>query len=600
MAKLKLKASQRKDIEKFLQSRFSHLEKLRSPLDTEVEEEYDVYNNKDKNQDDKNSWEETSYLPYVYTITQTIKARVVQSLFPDQNYIRSFMERDEYKGIEKEFEQWAQEELDIIRFRQRASDFIEDGLAFRGCWLQLRPMKDKLRQRLKIDFDVINFFDIWYDTFSQDIEDTDVFIRKIVKLWQLQSDDMNYFNIEKIKAKDIEPPDYIKKRQIYKSKNGVTYYDPVRDNVTDDVELLEWYGVYNLNPDPEGKPDFKNVIFTLANRSLLVRAETNDMKTKRKKLLFPIRPFKQAHSLVPKSVGQLIKSIQYDINETRALRMTNFKLKVKLLFKYNKNADINFKEMFAKGGNAIGFDDNPDDVSLFDVPDMVQMATFMNAELIQEAQQITGAVDYLMGTTAGRGVTETATGIKTITEQAMFKMSMVTENVYYDVLDFINFLLILKTKYDTPEIIAKHPLLNEIIDRPEDEIEDSRIIDINLKDLSVRRDVERAQFINFSNIILPVLERVGGNIKEFLRQAMDRLQMERIDKMLEPAPEIQQLTQAIANAMSKDPSIGQMIMMILQNPEIAKQAMAGGGGTPNPAQEKPPEQTEEFNVIPST
>ena len=62
-----------------------------------------------------------------------------------------------------------------------------------------------------------------------------------------------------------------------------------------------------------------------------------------------------------------------------------------------------------------------EDIQLFQTPDMVNMASYMEAQLIQEAQQVTGAVDYLMGTSAGRGVTETATGIKTITEQALLR-----------------------------------------------------------------------------------------------------------------------------------------------------------------------------------
>jgi len=524
-------------------------------------------------------------------------ARLIQTFYGRQNYLRVYVEDKSFRKIEKELRSWIQEELDKIKFKARGRDFLEDALIQRTVWIQPRPIL-KGRKLERIDFNIFKWFDVWFDTKARTVEETDFFIRKIVKLYDIMQRDDIYFNLDLIK--DTEPPDEIKEKQEYQAKHGTTYYDPEKNNVTDEVELLEYYGVYDINED-KNNPNFQYVLFTLANREILIRAETIDLKTRRKILLFPIRPLRQANSLIGKSIPQIVKDLQYQLNDVLSLTLQNYDLQVKLLFKYRKGGGIDFDELFAKGGNAIGWEDNSDDITVFNVPNMVQLGLFMISQIIQIMQQTTGAVDYLMGTSAGRGITETASGIRQITEQALFKFHMMAENVYSDLLDFINYFIILWIKYGKNQILERHPMLEDFLNQTEQMLEDSYIIDIGLNDLAMRRDVERSQFINAINIIAGMLGQVGGDMKKLLEQVMNRLEMEDVDEILYP-PEQQKMMQQLTVLFSKNPQLLQQVLMMLSGggQSGGEEAQRRGGSTkiaPQAEKESMPEE-EALNEIP--
>lgn len=525
---MKLNSKQTKEIQKFLIKRFRELDDQRQEFDDDIKEEIDIFNDKDKHINNKNDWEEQVTVPYIYTIVQTMVARLYQTFFGEDNYIKVFVEREQFADVEKKLQQWIQEKLDIIRFKARSRDFLEDALVQRTVWLQLKPIIEEEKLK-KVDFQVFKWFDIWFDTSVAKVEDTDLFARKVVKLSKLKKNKDHYFNLDKIK--DTNPPDEIKKKEEYAAKHGVSKYYDIFIDVRANVELLEWYGEYNFGSDES--PDYKNIVFTLANREILIRAEEINVELKRKKLFFPIRPLRQANSLIGKSVPQLVKNQQYELNEVRSLRMQNLKTQVKLLFKVKKDSGVDMDDLFAKGGNAIGYEDLPTDIDRFDVPNMVQILSLMGAEIIQDMQQVTGAVDYLMGTTAARGVTETASGIRTITEQALFKFGMMANNIHDDLLDFINSIFVLYAVYDKESVLFKDPELNKYFNQKLGDIEETAAIDLALTDLALRRDVERAQFINAINVIAGLLAQTGGNMKELLKQVMQRFNMQNIDKILE-------------------------------------------------------------------
>ena len=568
MAKiLKFSKKKLKEINDFLEVRYIELEKIRTPLDKEILEDVEIANDYDKNMQDWNPTTKTGKrwyqikqtVPYIYTITQTMVARLIQTFFGKQNYLKIYVEEKPYKGIEKELQRWVQYELDRIKFKGRARDFLEEALSQRTTWLELRPeINGSTKEMTKVDFNVYQWFDVWFDTKAIEVEDTDFFLKNIMPLWKLQENSKNYINLDQIKG-TIPSDEDVKKRQVYSIKNSrdksITYYDTIKNNVTDEVIVYKWEGYYDIGKDPE-KPDFKPVIFHWANRKVIIRTEQIDYETDRKILIFPVRPIRQANTLVGKSVPQLTKHLQYLLNEAFALTIQNFKLLVNLLFKYKKDADIDFTELFAAEGNAIGYGDDPNDISLFEIKNLVDVGLAIISWVIQFMQQVTGAVDYLMGTSAARGTTETASGIKTITEQAMFKFQMMAENVYGDMKEFINYLVILWAQYGKDTVLKKYPGLTEFFNLSIETLEDSQIIDIGLNDLTLRRDVERTAFLNGINIIAGLLEKVGGNIPALLRDVMEKLEVEHIDDILKgaktPKEIMEQLTAQTLAAQSAE------------------------------------------------
>jgi hypothetical protein len=556
---LKLKKKKEKEILSFLTGRFDQLDRQREQFDKEIREEIDVYNDIDENMKEWNDttkkgkhwWETAETIPYVYTIVQTMVARLIQIFFGRQNYLRIFVEDRDYKDVERVIQKWLQYELDKIHFKRRSRDYLEEALVQRVVWLQLRPIflgKEKKMDR--VDFNILEFFDVWWDTRVTRVMDSDYFIRNIMPLWKLQQNEEHYMNVEKIKD-TVFPEQYnTEKVQEYQAKHSsageenVAYYDPSINNTTDEVEILEYYGVYDLGDDPD-KPEYKHVIFTLANRTVLIRAEEIKLETQRKYLLFPIRPMRQANSLIGKSPAQVTKGMQYLLNELVSQTLHNYKLAVNLMFKYKRDGDVDLGELYAGEGNAIGVD-QMEDVDLFPIPNLVEAGLTMVSWIIQFMQQTTGAVDYVMGTSAARGITETASGIQTITQQAMFKFQMMAENIQGDMTDVVTYIMILWIKYNPEEVLRKFPELQNFINQTDRDLEEGKVIDILMNDLALRRDTERTQFINASNILAQLISNVGGDMVKFIREIMEKLEMDNVDQILSTAKNPQQQQAALA------------------------------------------------------
>jgi len=586
MGKLKLTKTKHKEIEKYLTNRFEYLRELRQPLDVEILEEVEMFNNLDRDIRGKEDWEEKYENPYIYTITNTIVARIQLQLFGQSNYIKVFVEHPEFQDLEKEISQWLQEELDKIKLKSRSRDFIEEALTKRVSWLQLRPVNNpKKKGKLKIEFDVLDWFDVWFDTKARQVMDTDFFIKKRKKLYEIKGNPI-YFNTEELSRFDGDDDDHAKVKDEYSAKHSNPGSTPIyqefemQNNATDEVEILEYYGVYDFSKqnisDKDYKPDIKEVIFTWANRDKLIRAETNDIPTTRKRLMFPMRPLRQSNSLIGKGIPQLTKGMAHENNEARSLRMQNFKSLIKLLFKYDTNAGINLKEVFNGPGNAIGYDGimNKDGIDQFEQPNVVREASLMIQEGVQEMQQTTGAVDHVMGTNSGAGVSDTASGTRTITEQAMFKFSMMADNIYDDLLEFINFVAILFIHNAQEEIEMRHPKLikftNSAMITPEN-LEESYVFDIEMRDLSQRRDLERHQWANMMGIIGPMVAENGGNSQELLRQFMNVFQIPNQDLILQ-----EESPQAVASKLLRDEQLLAQVQQIVQQAKLAEEQEKGG------------------------
>ena len=561
MGIIKLSEEKEKQILKFLDSRFKYLEELRDPLDRDILEGIELYNDIDKENEALPAWKTKGTIAYLYAIVQTIVARMLQSLYGKQNYLKVYMEKDVYKSIEKPFRKWLQSILDGMNFKYRARDFLEEALIQRTTWLHLRPVLGKNDKLLKTDFNVYQWFDVWCDTGVKEVEESDFFIRKVFPLWKIKSDQKLYpMNVDKIK--DSVPPDAIKDKQIYKSKNKTVYYDPTTTfNTLDKVETKEYYGVYDLSDDPD-KPDYKYVLFVTANDTVLLRAETIDLKTKRKILIFPIRPIRQANSIIGKSIPQIAGKLQKTLNFIFTHLLTNYKLNTGLMFKYRKNSNIDMDELFSEDGNAVGYEDSPDDVGVFETPNTVQLGTYMLSQVMQLIQQLTGAVDSVMGVSTGGTATET----KAILDQAMFKFSMMAENVVGDILKFVNYVIILQQKYNLKEILMEFPEFVDFFKQTEEELELNKTIDLGLNDLTMRRDIERAQYINLLNALIPLIQSTQANQPEFLRTIMNTMEMENIETIMEGAKTAKEIQQE------------QMIMIMKAQQEAQAKANAAQNG----------------------
>jgi len=563
MANIKLDEEQIEQIEGFLQQRFQELYDGRKSIDDSILEEMELYNDTDADIESLPEWKEKGTIPYQYTIVQTMVARIRQTLFGHDNYLKIYVESSRYKNMEEDLQKWLQDELDKVKFRSRSRDFLEDSLTQRTSWIHLRPTFDDKSNIKTVNFNIYNWFDVWFDTKARTTDDTDFMIRKIFRFYEIEDTKKLYIDgqIDKLYETQLPDDDYYRD-EIFRHKHGEDYYDSSGSDTVDIVEFIEYYGVYDMSFGEGDKRDFKEVIFTLANRKVLVRAETVELKTKKKRLFFPIRALKQPHSMIGKSIPQVTKKLQKKLNYAFSHLITNYRLNTGLMYKYKKDAGINMSELFAAEGNAVGYEESPDDISIFETPNVVQLGMAMISQIIQLMQQLTGAVDNVLGTSMGRGQTETASGIKMITDQAMFKFQMMAENIADDIIEMIHYIIVLWVKYGKSDVLIDYPSLVDYFNLSEEDIESSRIIDISLNDLSARRDVERSQFLQAINILGGMVQGINGNMPAFLKSIMKNLKMDDVDKILEGA-----MTQ---EEMQKKAIQQLMMMMVEQQMKQAK------------------------------
>jgi len=588
-----LSEDQVQDLQSYLVNRFEILNTSRKTLDDEIAKEIERFNGKDELIDAKLEHEAKVKENYLYDLVQTMVGRLIQTLFPDKNYLKIFVEHPMFRKVERDLTGWIQEELDRLKIRARARDFLEEALVGRLSWLHLRPVPTKRMGKsegkmlpiegYRAEFDVFNFFDVWFDTKATDPEQTDYFVKKTKKLYQLYQNRDIYMNLDQVEPSTGGEDDDAKRTDAYEAKHGSAASDSTTPaeterstgvKATDEVELLEYYGVYDFSEgdsaDPDWEPDVKEVICTLANRRILIRAEVNDLPTKRKRLMFPIRPLRMGKSLIGKSIPQLVGDNSHDLNDILSLQMDNFKLLVKLLFKYNKNADIDIEELFAGDGNAIGWDESKDDIDVIQIPNVLQLAGFMAAEKRQSMQSTAGTPDVLMGQAGGRGAPETATGIGRANENALFKFGIIALNVADDLIEFIKYVMILLVQNNPGAVFMRWPNLGEFLALPPEQLELDYIADLELRDLSTRRELERQQIANLAGIIGPLLQQNGGNMSLFLKNVMTAFNLEDIDEMME----------------MEDPS--QIAAKLLNNPQLAQavqQIVAAEQGAANRSRE---------------
>ena len=597
------------ELQSFLWRRLSHFEGLRNGLDRDIKDEIDAYNGVDKRINAMPDHFEKVKMPVVYSQVQTIVSRLIKSFFDGNNYLKIEMESDEFEDIQPEVTKWAQEEMDKVGLKYKARDFLEQALVSRTSWLVLRPVPSAIMREGKeypgyrLEFDVHPFRDVWFDTKARTTGETDFFVKKIVPIYKFFERPDMYFNLDQVQpvsdpffdrtgstqAHDLNAKNYMSQNSSSASplENGPSYQEGDennRGNGMSEVEIHEYFGTYDFSDKQPGEagyvPDVREIIATIANRRTLIRWEFNTIKLDKKRLIFPIRPISQASNLVGKSLPQLVKEQQHQYNLAQTLRMTNYNNQVGMLFKYNKNADIDIDEIFNGSGNMIGWDENPDDIEIFNQPNLIGESNAMISEIMNNIQSVTGAVDSITG--GGAGVPDTARGQQQMTNEAMLKFQMMSENIHIDLREFINYSLILLIKYNKEQILLKHPTIGPFLDQSMEELEKNYAFDINLRDNSIKRDVEQAQWANMVGIIGPMVQQNGGNMSYLTKELLKVFGMKNPEKVMEP-----ESAEQIVTKMQSNPQLAAEVQNIIAAQAAEEQGAtnpAGPSGSPAPVQ----------------
>ncbi len=615
-----LSEEQVKNLEAFLSTRFTELQDLRRGLDDDIQVEIEAYNNVDRLQEDQTeSWEERVTVPVLYSNVQTAKAKLLSELFAVDNYIRIYVENDEFLEIQSKINTWVQKEIDKTRLDRLAKDFLEDALVQRVNWVHVRAvpiMRKKHKEEgvvenfegYKIDLQSYKFIDVWFDTRVTNVMKTDFFVRKTIKAWELMKlREVYNLNLEEALETNIpadgsmgrsSSDDETVRDAEYRAKHessGADRYGTANKNIDTeqnihsklhrDMEIMEYMGVVDVGTcdyaDPEYVPDMREVIITWVNRSTIVSIQENTIPTAKKRLMFPIRPLRQANSLIGKGIPQLTKDQQHLFNRYESLSVTNADNIVKGTFIYDTNSGIDLDELFLGGGNAIGVDGDPTR-SIFPFPhqNLVGVLAARSQQQRNYIQDSIGTVDVITG--AGGNIPDTASGQRSLTEQANFKFMMMGENVADDLSDVIKYCILLLIHYDKPNQMLQNIDIAPFLEQDVITIENDDNFDVGLVDITSRRDVEQNQWANLVGILAPVLEKQGGDVMLLISHLMDAYRVPDKERILSRGNPTE-----IAQKLLADPALAQAVMTTLAQLKAAQNPGGTAGGAEQNAENVP-------------
>jgi hypothetical protein len=194
---------------------------------------------------------------------------------------------------------------------------------------------------------------------------------------------------------------------------------------------------------------------------------------------------------------------------------------------------------------------------------MLKEASLMIAENVQFQQQTTGVTDHMMGTTLGRGITETARGATIVQQNSLQKFNLIVMNIMPSMISLVKFVIILFNKFAPNSKRVKHFGVKSFVKTPEHEIEADYKLDFYFKNMAQDLDRRRAQFLNAVNVFGNVLMQAGGDVKEMIKLVLESFDLK---------------TREIQEVLGETPEAKERIKEQQAMAQFFNQMMQGGGG----------------------
>lgn len=365
------------------------------------------------------------FIPYVFSIIETLVPKIVSLVFASRPYIgylplnRNSIERAknmealvDYQLVQK------------IRFISVATEWIKDALIYgtgiiKVGWayeerevVEAQPLMrlfgkgyGKLPKKIKKVVrdepivECIDPFDFYVEPGARDICDAKYCIHRTIR--------------SKSYLKRME------KQGVYKNIDAIEEATPadlgfdqrassIGENVSNKkgVELLEYWEDDRL--------------ITVANRAVVIRDEPNPFWLKKKpfiKIVDTIDP----HNFY--GIGEIepIEHLQHELNTIRNMRMDNINLIINRMWTVKNSADISPEELISRPGGVIHVQ-NHDDIQPIKL-DNVAAESYKEDELIRrDIDLATGVNDYVRGTNPDRRETATTASVLSTASNERIKL----------------------------------------------------------------------------------------------------------------------------------------------------------------------------------
>lgn len=543
MPEIQLNEEQQKDLLEFIKKRFKLMRDKREILDKKVQEGLDLYNAITKPK--AYEWQSNLFVPYIFSIIRSMLPKLTNSLFGANQILSVDSKVEEFVHSEKKIGMYGEQKVKQMNLKKKARNIILASLKYPyavakmrwryevdtytvkeypkilGIPLKFLPPEDVEKTSVTYDdpdVEHIPYENFWVDPDATSLEEARDCIHRTIKDFNyLKRMSDIYMNLDKVK--ESTPP---KDLETFIKTDDEIYYDQ-EDKGYNEVEVLEWYGPYEIDGEE------KEIIVSIGNREAILRIRENDYYGHIKPFKL-FTPLKEDSQLEGKWLPDVLKSLQYELNDKRNARMDNIKLILRRTYKVLRDADIDLNSLFSGPGNAV-FVDDMNDIQEMDFKNIIPAIYNEESDIKNDMQQTSGSTDYSMGTSAGRGINATATGISIITSEASSRFKEMVDNLKDSFVELIEMMFLFLKQYKTDDDTLK------LYERGEakfakvtlEELQGDYFFDINLKSLMVNKQLEQQTYINLLNLLgrFPWI-----NVRALTRTILEKFEIKNTDEIM--------------------------------------------------------------------
>lgn len=372
------------------------------------------------------------FIPYVYSIVETVVPRLIATVFSSRPYIGVLPVKEEAienaKDMENLIDYQLTQKIGIIGV---ATSWFKEALIYGTSILKVgweyeedevwvdEPLMElfgfpvgsrrvKKVQPVKDDplVEHIDLWDFYIDPRAKDIDEADYCIHKVfrdVKYLKRMEEQGIYKNIDEVIKVNKEGAG-----SWYEEGVGTTAFETGMnsrlgligmqsiDKPSSKIEILEYWT--------------DDRVIAVANRSVVIRNDENPYHHRKK-------PFvRLVDVLVPHEfygIGEIepIEDLQYELNSLRNQRMDNINILINRMWKVIRGADIDAKQLVSRPGGIIEVDDM-DDVQEIQMTDTSGNAIENVIEMVRrDMDNADGVYDYARGETTDRRETATTAAL---------------------------------------------------------------------------------------------------------------------------------------------------------------------------------------------
>lgn len=489
----------------------------RDPYDERVRDWARLYNSIPL--DDKEDWQHNIFVPYIFSTVETIKPRIIASIFNDPNYTNIDAIDKAYAPHEKKINDWLLMKLRQMDFKSNMNKSIAESLIYPCSWQKVITNQSSGGD-ITVSTHKADFFDVWVPFEAKEHPDY-IFHRIESNLNKIMANaNKEFYEIDDVQAlSDSTYPLRIpeKKAEIEAYFLGIGDIAVNRKKVSESakrlqkVEILEWWGYYDVDGTGIDSP----IVVSIANREIGLRIDRFEDRIP----FFPIRVGKSDTVFYGRPIAQQLEALQEELNEKRSLRADSLERLMTQMFKARRTSSIDWDNLFSAPDNVLLMDDIHDDLDTIDFKGLPS-AVYDEENIIKSDMQYTaGAQDYnAMSNVAGG----TATGVNAIVTEAATRFRSLVDDVAEDMLDLIEFVFMkLKKNTDTNDAVRNFDTKKWQSVTSED-LKGGYKLDVGISNITTANKEMRMQLlINLLNVVgsTPGLVNIPEYVKKILRYA---------------------------------------------------------------------------------